>query len=278
MPNLIMRFKDGRPKALTLSYDDGVEQDEKLISIVEKYGLKGTFNINSGCFPADDIEYAPGTIHRRMPLKKLLEVYSASSWEIAAHAYTHASLVGLPTNVATDEILRDRKELERIFNTIIRGFAYPYGAYDDKSVEILKNCGICYARTVHSTRDFRIPQDWLRLPATCHHNDPELMNLAERFVNTEKCGYPMLFYLWGHSYEFEAQDNWDVIEGFAETVSGKPDIWYATNIEIYDYCQAFGQLIFNTEMTMCSNPTSFDLWFSYGDKDVRIPAGSTISF
>jgi len=213
-----------------------------------------------------------------MPLKKLLEVYSKSSWEIAAHAYTHASLVGLPANVATDEILRDRKELERIFNTIIRGFAYPYGAYDDKSVEILKNCGICYARTVHSTRDFRIPQDWLRLPATCHHNDPELINLAERFVNTEKCGYPMLFYLWGHSYEFEAQDNWDVIEGFAETVSGKPDIWYATNIEIYDYCQAFGQLIFNTEMTMCSNPTSFDLWFSYGDKDVRIPTGSTISF
>ncbi|MBQ1850128.1 MAG: polysaccharide deacetylase family protein [Lachnospiraceae bacterium] len=273
MPNLIMRFKDGKPKALTLSYDDGVEQDEKLIDIAEKYGLKGTFNINSGCFPADDIEYAPGTIHRRMPQKRLMEAYAKSSWEIAAHAYTHASLVGLPVNVATDEILRDRKELEKLFHTVIRGFAYPYGAYDDRSVEILKNCGICYARTVRSTRDFSVPQDWLRLPATCHHNDPELMKLAERFVNMENSRTPQLFYLWGHSYEFEVQNNWEVIEEFAKTVSGKADIWYATNIEIYDYCHAFSQLIFDTEMTTCINPTASDLWFSYGDKEVHVPAG-----
>ena len=41
MANLIMRFPEGKPKALTLSYDDGVEQDEHLIEIVEKKGLKG---------------------------------------------------------------------------------------------------------------------------------------------------------------------------------------------------------------------------------------------
>ena len=100
MANLIMRFPGGLPKALTLSYDDGVEQDEKLIEIAEKYGLKGTFNINSGCFPPEDVAYAPGTIHRRMPLERLKEVYAKSSWEIAAHAYTHASLVGLPACLA----------------------------------------------------------------------------------------------------------------------------------------------------------------------------------
>ena len=41
---MIMRFPGGLPKALTLSYDDGVEQDEQLIAIAEKYGLKGTFS------------------------------------------------------------------------------------------------------------------------------------------------------------------------------------------------------------------------------------------
>ena len=185
MANLIMRFPGGLPKALTLSYDDGVEQDEKLIEIAEKYGLKGTFNINSGCFPPEDVTYAPGTIHRRMPLERLKEVYAKSSWEIAAHAYTHASLVGLPANLAAEEVLRDRKELEGIFGTVVRGFAYPYGAYDDRSVSVLKDCGICYARTVNSTRDFHLPQDWLRLSATCHHNDPKLMELADRFVGVK---------------------------------------------------------------------------------------------
>ena len=278
MANMIMRFPGGLPKALTLSYDDGVEQDEKLIAIAEKYGLKGTFNINSGCFPPEGTTYAPGTIHRRMPLNRLKDVYAKSSWEIAAHAYTHASLVGLPANIAAEEVLRDRKELEDIFGTVIRGFAYPYGAFDDQSVEILRSCGICYARTVQSTRDFHLPKDWLRLQATCHHNDPELMNLADKFVKARNWWDPMLFYLWGHSYEFEANDNWDVIERFAQAVSGKEDIWYAANIEIYDYCKAFSQLVFNTAMTLCVNPTARDLWFAYGEKEVHVPAGSTVSF
>ena len=278
MANMIMRFPGGLPKALTLSYDDGVEQDEKLIAIAEKYGLKGTFNINSGCFPPEGTTYAPGTIHRRMPLNRLKEVYAKSSWEIAAHAYTHASLVGLPANIAAEEVLRDRKELENIFGTVIRGFAYPYGAFDDQNVEILRSCGICYARTVQSTRDFHLPKDWLRLQATCHHNDPELMNLADKFVKARNWWDPMLFYLWGHSYEFEANDNWDVIERFAQAVSGKEDIWYAANIEIYDYCRAFSQLVFNTAMTLCVNPTAQNLWFAYGEKEVHVPAGSTVSF
>ena len=278
MANLIMRFPGGLPKALTLSYDDGVEQDEKLIEIAEEYGLKGTFNINSGCFPPEDVTYAPGTIHRHMPLNRLKAAYAKSSWEIAAHAYTHPSLVGLPANAATEEVLRDRKELEKIFGTVVRGFAYPYGAYDEQTVGILKSCGIAYARTVNATHDFHLPKDWLRLEATCHHNDPELMKLAKRFVETKDWWDPMLFYLWGHSYEFEARDNWEVIEEFARTVSGKDDIWYATNIEIHDYCEAFSRLRFNTAMTVCINPAASDLWFACGEKEVHVPAGQTVTF
>ena len=104
------------------------------------------------------------------------------------------------------------------------------------------------------------------------------MELADRFVNTRGWWDPMFFYLWGHSYEFEACDNWNVIEEFAEKVSGKPDIWYATNIEVYDYCEAFSRLRFNTAMTLCVNPTASDLWFAYGEKEVRVPAGQTVSF
>jgi peptidoglycan/xylan/chitin deacetylase (PgdA/CDA1 family) len=278
MANMIMRFPGGLPKALTLSYDDGVEQDERLIEIAEQNGIKGTFNLNSGAFAKEDVVYEPGTIHRRMSRSRVKEVYKNSSWEIAAHAYTHASLVGLPGNIATYEILQDRKELEETFGTFVRGFAYPYGAYDDASVEILKNCGICYARTVHSTHDFHLPTDWLRLPATCHHADPELMNLAKRFAEIKDWWDPMLFYLWGHSYEFEQFDNWGVIEEFCGYMANREDIWYATNIEIYDYCNAFSQLIFNTDMNMCKNPTSRGLWFSYGEKDVYVPAGNTVTF
>ncbi len=278
MANMNMRFPGGRPKTLTLSYDDGVEQDIKLIEIARKYGLKGTFNLNSGCYPPEDVTYEPGTIHRRMPKSKVTEVYKDCGWEIAAHGYTHPSLVGLPANICIKEILRDRKELEEQFGTIVRGFAYPYGAYDDASADALKSCGICYARTVEATHDYHLPKDWLRLPATCHHNDPKLMELTRKFVEVDGWWDPMFFYLWGHSYEFEACNNWEVIEEFARLAGGRDDIWYATNIEIYDYCHAFSQLIFNTDMTMCTNPTAVDIWFAYGDKDVFVPAGKTVDF
>ncbi|MCR4655004.1 MAG: polysaccharide deacetylase family protein [Lachnospiraceae bacterium] len=278
MANMIMRFPGGLPKALTLSYDDGVEQDIKLIEIAKKHGLKGTFNLNSGCFAPEGKVYEPGTIHRRMSEKRVKEVYTDCGWEIAAHAYTHPSLAGLTPAAVTDEILKDRKALEELFKTMVRGFAYPYGAFDDACVSALKSCGICYARTVEATHDFHLPKDWLRLPATCHHKDERLMELAVKFVETKNWWDPMLFYLWGHSYEFEADDNWDVIEEFGNIAGGRDDIWYATNIEVYDYCSAFKNLIFNAAMNECYNPSAADVWFAYGDKEVYAPAGKKTAF
>ncbi len=86
----------------------------------------------------------------------------------------------------------------------------------------------------------------------------------------------MLFYVWGHSYEFEANDNWNVIEEFAAMIGDRDDIWYATNIEVYDYFKAYRELIFNADMSICINPTAMDVWFAYGDKEVYAPAGEKV--
>ena len=63
---IIMRFPEGKSKALTLSYDDGVEQDRTLLDILNAAGLKCTFNLNSGCFPPEGHVWPEGQIHRRM--------------------------------------------------------------------------------------------------------------------------------------------------------------------------------------------------------------------
>ena len=39
MASIHLRFPEGKAKALTLSYDDGVEQDVKLLKIMQQYGL-----------------------------------------------------------------------------------------------------------------------------------------------------------------------------------------------------------------------------------------------
>lgn len=84
---------------------------------------------------------------------------------------------------------------------------------------------------------------------------------------SQKSRSPWLFYLWGHSYEFEANDNWNVIEKFAEYVGNREDIWYATNIDIYNYVQAWKRLEFSSDGRRVYNPSATEVWF---EKDGRM--------
>lgn len=276
MQNTYMLFPGGRSKALTLSYDDGVEQDQKLIDLLDQAGAKATFNLNSGCYAEEGTIYPEGTIHRRMSYDQATQTYKNSGHEVAVHCLTHPFLEQLPEGQATYEIIQDRNNLEQQFGIIVRGMAYPFGTYSDEVVQTLKNAGIVYARTVNSTHNFGIPTDWLRMPATCHHNDPELMNLAKRFVEDQSIWNPDLFYLWGHSYEFEANNNWNVIETFLDYVGNREEIWYATNIEVHDYVEAYRSLQFSYDLSRVKNPSCILLWFKVGDKIYSVEPGQTI--
>lgn len=275
--NLFMRFPGHRSKVLTLSYDDAVEQDIRLIKIMKEHGLKGTFNINTGSFAPEGTVYSAGQIHRRMTKKQAYELYAGSGMEVAVHAATHPFLEQLPLNMCTREVMQDRENIEKMFGTICRGMAYPYGTTSDAVVEILKSCGILYSRTTVSSRNFMIPEDWLRLSATCHHGDMQLMDLAEKFLAVnEPYRAPKMFYLWGHSYEFDMHENWNVMEQFAEKMGGRDDIWYATNIEIFEYIEAFRLLRASNDGKILFNPTAYMLYFSTGTEHFEIKPGETL--
>ena len=273
-----MKLKDGKSKVLTLSYDDGVVQDIRLIEIMDKYGIKGTFNISSGLYVPEDTERE--RFYGRMKLSEAKNLYTNSGHEVAIHAYTHPYLDRLDETTVISEILDDRRGVEKDYGTIARGMAYPFGAYSDSVVETLKKCGICYSRTVNTTLSFDFPKNWLTLDPTCHHNNPKLMDLAKNFAeNTPRPAICWMFYLWGHSYEFDNNDNWNVIEEFSEYIGGKDDIWYATNIEIYDYVKAYESLQTSVDKSIIHNPSATDVWIAPHKQEgeiIRIPKGETI--
>ncbi len=271
-----MIFKDGKRKALTLSYDDGVVQDARLIEILNKHGIKATFNINSGCYLAEDA--VRERFYGRMKLSEAKALYIGSGHEVAVHAYTHPFLERLDATEMIREITEDRRSIERDYGAITRGMAYPFGTYSDQVVDILARCGIAYARTTRSTHTFGLPENWLTLHPTCHHKDAQLEELAKRFIEGDnRYHHPELFYLWGHSYEFDNDDNWDVIERFAAYAGGHDHVWYATNIEIYDYVQAYNRLETGYDKTLIHNPSAIDVWVEQKGKVYRIPAGETVS-
>ena len=268
-------FPNFRKKALTLSYDDGVRQDKRLLEIMSKHGIKGTFNINSGNFAKEE-----GSL--RMTEKTAKELYEQYGCEVACHGVKHLSLSQVPSAQAVADVVNDRINLENLFGKVIRGMAYANGCYDDNVVEILRQCGVAYSRTCITTESFGIPTDWLRLPTTCHHKNPKLMQLAEEFLQDKTSHYfwsnanaAKLFYLWGHSYEFDNDNNWNVIEEFCEKVGGRDDVWYATNIEIYDYVTAFDRLEFSANGKYVKNPSNIDVYLDYYGAQVVAKAGQT---
>ncbi|MDD6994970.1 MAG: polysaccharide deacetylase family protein [Candidatus Borkfalkiaceae bacterium] len=269
-----LRFPNFKRKAVTLSYDDGVKWDKQLIEIMVKNGLKGTFNLNSGRFALKDGE-------RKLTAQAALELYEGNGMEVAAHGQDHLSLAKVSSVMAVNDIISDRKTLEKLFRKPIVGWAYANGSYCTGVAEMLKTCGTLYARTTISTEKFDLPGDWLRWPTTCHHGNARLMELAREFVEQKDDtnfwrNRPQLFYLWGHSYEFNDHNNWYIIEEFAEYVGNREDIWYATNVEIYDYIEAYYALRFGAEGTFVFNPTCIDIYLEYYGQKVVVPAGKLV--
>ena len=246
-------FPGGKRKAFTLSYDDAWPQDRALISMMNKYGLKGTFNINSGEKLFTDILDAPA-------------LYEGH--EVAVHGYTHAYLDRVSPQTATYEIMKDRETLENVFGGSIRGFAYPYSAYNRDTIQILQNCGIAYARTVKCTGNFKMPSDWYEWHPTCEHNSAELVDLCDRFLGTDPVfNQCHIFCVYGHAFQLDRDNLWGRVEAMFEKVSGRDDIWYATNIEICDYIAAFKHLIMSVDSNYIYNPTTTTLSLIYSDQD-----------
>ena len=274
---MFMRLKDGKNKVLTLSYDDGVIQDTRMIELMNRYGLKGAFNINTGVYYPEDKERKPAT-HMRLRKSEALDLYMNSGQEVAVHTLTHPHLEWLRISDVLTEIIEDRKNIEKQYGVIARGMAYPFGTYNDAVIDALDKCGICYSRTIKATENFGFPENWLTLHPTCHHNNPRLMEMAHKFIeeqprNVNEC---WMFYLWGHTYEFDIDDNWNIIEEFAQYAGEREDVWYATNIEVYDYVKAYERLQVSVDHSMVHNPSAIDVWFREKGENYCVKAGQTM--
>lgn len=228
---------NGKKKALTFSYDDGVTQDRRLIGILNRYGLRATFNLNSGLFGEAQSFYDAGKDvtfgHVRLRASEIPRVYAGH--EIAVHTRTHPNLRELADEQIRREIADDRAALSALAGYDVRGMAYPVGSrgVDARTRRIARQCGIAYARCTTSTHAFDLPEDPLWLCPTVRHAEWDAMTaLAVRFLAMEP-DKPQVFFIWGHAYEFERDDDWARFEAFCRLVSGREDIFYGTNGEIF---------------------------------------------
>ncbi len=279
------RFPGGKFKAVTFSYDDGVNQDLRFAEILTNHGMKGTFNLNSSMF-GNKAKFG-----YRLTADEIKDNIIAKGHEIAVHGKAHiASACASPIDCIRDT-LACREELEETFDMIVRGMAYPDSGIRNAAngndyatvKQILTNLGVVYSRTLGGdNKDFKLPADWHAWMPTAHHSNPQIFDWIDAFnaidetVLYSSSNFPRLFYLLGHSYEFDRDDNWEHIEKICEALADKDDVWYATNIEIYDYMKAYDSLIFNVNSTKVYNPTLVDVWFNADCKNYCVKSGETL--
>lgn len=278
-----LRFPEGKLKAVTFSYDDGCRDDIRLSEIFNKYNLKCTFNLNSAWLgkSTTDWHLMKGEIQKHIV---------DAGHEIATHGAEHRANGNLRAIDGIQDVLNCRLGLEKEFDMIVRGMAYPdtgirqlrNGTTFETIENYLKELDIAYARTLGEINDsFALPQNWYKWMPTAHHDSAETMELIEKFVELKEQSSaarraPKLFYLWGHAFEFREKNNWERMEEICQKLSGKDDTWYATNIEIYDYVMAYNSLIYSADGSKIYNPTLKQIWLDIDSKLYTIKPGETI--
>ena len=216
-------------KYVTLSYDDGPKHDRRFVSMLNERGLKCTFNLISGSMPEND----PDSWY--ISRAEAASLYRGH--EIATHSLNHPHLEQLAREEADFQIAEDIKNLTSVAGYPVLGHAYPYGTYSDMVIEVLEKNGIRYARTTQSTHAFRPPENPLLLHPTCHHRDPAVFELIDRFLAAEPEDGDLLFYLWGHSFEFdrnEENNSWEHMEKVLDALASAPGVEYVTNMQFFD--------------------------------------------
>ena len=276
-----IRFPEGKTKAVTLSYDDGSAPDIRFLETIEEYGLKCTFNL-----VGNSIEHETG-LSKAFVKERIL----GNGHEIAVHGYFHRAQDCVRPVEGIQDVLDCRKILEREFGIIVRGMAYPDRSLNrfkkplvyEKVKNYLEELDITYARTLGEDNDrFELPEDWYNWMPTAHHNNPHLFEYIDKFVSLDvNSAYiasrnARLFYLWGHSFEFENNNNWDLLRTICEKLSGNDDVWYATNGEIYEYVNAYKSLVYSADGEVVYNPTLIDVWFDVDKTLYRIKPGETL--
>ena len=232
-----MKWTEKYKKAITFSYDDGITQDIRLVELMNKYGIKCTFNINS------EKMGMPGTLERegntlsfyRLTAYDVKKVYEGH--EIASHTLLHKRLTEMTDEGVIEAVEKDRLTLSELVGYEVVGFAYPCGGvnHDDRVARIIKeHTGVKYARTNKKTDSMQLQHDLYKfLPNVSHVMQGDRLDvLTERLINYDG-DEPQILYIYGHSFELDFDNKyWAKLEEYFKFISGRKDIFLGTNKEV----------------------------------------------
>ena len=264
-------YPGGKSKAFNISYDDGVIQDIRFVELLNRYGLKGTFNLNYGLMRKGFTwQHECGMTVRRIPEDQVTRVYAGH--EIASHSYSHPYFDNMDETEILRELAADKFLLERLFGREVAGYATPFYHYSDLMAGCVRHCGFEYARISEESNDYSVPEDFYRWRGSKFHWDDDFEEFVHGFLTTDR--ELALCQLVGHSYDLDVMDAWNRMERICALVRGSDDVWPATHIEIVRYLKAMKRAVI-TDRTI-QNESQVPLWFDVDGCVRRLDPGEIL--
>lgn len=230
-------YPGGKKKAFNITYDDGVLQDERFVALLNRYGIKGTFNLNSQLMQEESSWTHPkGMQIKRLPFERVRHLYDGH--EVASHTLSHPHMQDLSDAELYRQLKADKDNLEELLGREVKGFAVPFSYYDDRIANCAKACGFAYARKSEFTHNFTPCTDAYHWKAGIYHIDPELTNFVAEFLNTRE--ELAVCQILGHSYDLDTENLWGTMELICAAVSKCDDIWFCTHAELVEFLRDHG--------------------------------------
>ncbi|OPY89443.1 MAG: Polysaccharide deacetylase [Syntrophus sp. PtaU1.Bin208] len=195
-------------------WDDGVVSDVRLVELLRRQGAKATFSLNPGLYQEKRSFgwLSEGREIWRLGLSELPSVYEG--FEICSHSMTHPYLTALSESRLDWEIKASRDFLEQLFSRPIRGFCYPFNAYNDSVIAAVRAAGYRWGRGGKEEQNNFPPADPLAFSPSCRFLDPDFWRKYDCAKERSE-----VFFFWGHSYELRSEDMWSEFERRMETIS-----------------------------------------------------------
>lgn len=260
---------------VTTSWDDGHKLDLRVVRLLKKYNIKGTFYI-----APKNRQYSLGEKIPRKPPKywRILRFYLASKghrfskedlltekqiirfskgFEIGGHTITHPYLTEINEHEAKKEIVESKKYFEMLLNNKVVSFCYPDGRNNAQVQRIVANAGFIYARTTQRYQ-FTLSKNAFESGTSLHamNQYQDIFKIAKftswqplealSRINWELLAKAMfdyvlknggVFHLFGHSWIIDIFDDWNKLERVLSYIGNRRGVKYVENSGLVNFAK-----------------------------------------
>lgn len=249
-------FPNMKNRCVTFSFDVAHEKDMRIVSLLNKYGIKATLYLTDA-----------------VKLQKICELHKDCE---LSYNFANESCLN-KENVR--ECIKEKKRLAEVcWNYTVKGTSVALRELDVDTKNSMKSCGMRYCRLSHPTMNCKVPDDFMEWNPSC--NVKHAFEICDMFMyDYRNLPKAPLLHVWGKTSDLRSEEDWIKLEQIIGCLANKSAIWYATNTEVYEYISAQRNLLISEDEKSFYNPTNIDVWVRKNrTESFCIPAGRKISF